>query len=160
MAKTNLFRTADNFETYAAGQMIFEEGQPGDFIYVVKEGEVEILVGADVVETLDVGEIFGEMALIEGKSVYKNSIPAVETAATSSQNRPSPVQTALRNGSQSAKADFVLLLTRFQSPGLLFIHSLRSAVRGRAPRPPARWCRWTNSASRFWCSKRRTLPCP
>lgn len=67
MAKTNLFRTADNFETYAAGQMIFEEGQPGDFMYVVKEGEVEILVGADVVETLDVGEIFGEMALIEGK---------------------------------------------------------------------------------------------
>ena len=60
------------------------------------------------------------------QSVYKNSIPAVETAATSSQNRPSPVQTALRNGSQSAKADFVLLLPRFQSPSLLFIHSLRA----------------------------------
>ena len=67
MAKTNLFRTADNFETYAPGQMIFEEGQPGLFMYVVKEGEVEVLVGTDVVETLDAGEIFGEMALIEGK---------------------------------------------------------------------------------------------
>ena len=68
MAKTNLFRTADNFESYAPGQMIFEEGQPGDIMYVVKDGEVEILVGADVVETLDAGEIFGEMALIDGKS--------------------------------------------------------------------------------------------
>lgn len=67
MAKTNLFRTADNFESYTPGQMIFEEGQPGSIMYVVKDGEVEILVGADVMETLDAGEIFGEMALIEGK---------------------------------------------------------------------------------------------
>lgn len=67
MAKTNLFRMSDNFQAYAAGQLIFEEGQPGDVLYVVKEGEVEILVGSDVVETLDAGEIFGEMALIEHK---------------------------------------------------------------------------------------------
>ena len=67
MAKTNLFRTADNFESYTPGQMIFEEGQPGNIMYVVKDGEVEILVGADVMETLDAGEIFGEMTLIEGK---------------------------------------------------------------------------------------------
>ena len=67
MAKTNLFRTADNFESYTPGQLIFEEGQTGDVFYVVKEGEVEILVGPLVVETLDAGEIFGEMALIERK---------------------------------------------------------------------------------------------
>ena len=69
MAKTNLFRTADNCESYAPGQMIFEEGQPGAVLYVVKEGEVEILVGSVVVETLDAGEIFGEMALIDGKGI-------------------------------------------------------------------------------------------
>ena len=68
MAKTNLFRTAENFESYAPAQVIFEEGQPGDVLYVVKDGEVEILVGGDVMETLNAGEIFGEMALIEGKS--------------------------------------------------------------------------------------------
>jgi CRP/FNR family cyclic AMP-dependent transcriptional regulator len=67
MAKTNLFRSAENFETYEAGQLIFEEGHPGDVLYVIKEGEVEILVGARVVETLEAGEIFGEMALIEHK---------------------------------------------------------------------------------------------
>ena len=65
MAKTNLFRTADDFETYPAGQLIFEEGQPGDVLYVVKDGEVEILIGGNVVETLDAGNIFGEMALVE-----------------------------------------------------------------------------------------------
>ena len=67
MAKTNLFRLADNFQAYAPGEMIFEEGQPGDVLYVVQDGEVEILVGAEVMETLDAGEIFGEMALIEHK---------------------------------------------------------------------------------------------
>ena len=67
MAKTNLFRNADNFESYEAGQLIFEAGQPGEVLYVIKEGEVEILVGANVVETLESGEIFGEMALIEHK---------------------------------------------------------------------------------------------
>ena len=68
MAKTNLFRTADNFESYPAGQSIFEEGQSGTVLYVVKEGEVEIVVGGSVVETLDAGDIFGEMALIEKQS--------------------------------------------------------------------------------------------
>ncbi len=52
---------------YAPGQMIFEEGQPGAALYVIKEGEVDILVRGEVMETLDAGEIFGEMALIEHK---------------------------------------------------------------------------------------------
>ena len=67
MAKTNLFRNADNAEAFPAGRTIFEEGQPGEAMYVVKEGEVEILVGADVLETLTPGDMFGEMALIERK---------------------------------------------------------------------------------------------
>ena len=67
MAKTNLFRNADNYESYGLGQTIFEEGQPGTALYVIKEGEVEILVGSEIMETLDAGEIFGEMALIEHK---------------------------------------------------------------------------------------------
>lgn len=65
MAKTNIFRTADDSQTFAAGQTIFEQGQTGDLMYVVKTGEVELLVNGILVETLDAGDMFGEMALIE-----------------------------------------------------------------------------------------------
>lgn len=58
-----------SYETFQDGQVIFEEGSNGDWIYVVDEGEVEISkkVGGQrvVVEILDEGDVFGEMAYID-----------------------------------------------------------------------------------------------
>jgi CRP-like cAMP-binding protein len=58
-----------SYETFQDGQVIFEEGSNGDWIYVVDEGVVEISkkVGGQriVVETLDEGDVFGEMAYID-----------------------------------------------------------------------------------------------
>lgn len=58
-----------SYETFQDGQIIFEEGSNGDWIYVVEEGEVEIskkIEGKRVVlETLKDGDIFGEMAYID-----------------------------------------------------------------------------------------------
>jgi CRP/FNR family cyclic AMP-dependent transcriptional regulator len=50
---------------FAAGQVIFTAGDPGDVMYAVKEGEVEVLVRDRVVETIGPGGILGEMALID-----------------------------------------------------------------------------------------------
>jgi signal transduction histidine kinase len=52
---------------FAAGQEIFREGAPGDGVYFVKSGLVEISAGADrrVFSRLGPGEIFGEMSVIE-----------------------------------------------------------------------------------------------
>jgi len=50
---------------YAAGEIIFAQGQPGDVMYVVKEGEVEIRLGKKVVDTIGPEGFFGEMALID-----------------------------------------------------------------------------------------------
>jgi CRP/FNR family cyclic AMP-dependent transcriptional regulator len=50
---------------FTAGQTIFAVGDPGDVMYVVKEGEVEVLVRDRVVETIGPGGILGEMALID-----------------------------------------------------------------------------------------------
>lgn len=61
----DLFRNETEYETYAAGQAIFSEGESGDAMYVVLEGEVELLIKGAVVETLGPGEPFGEMALID-----------------------------------------------------------------------------------------------
>jgi len=56
---------------FAAGTVLFEEGQPGDFMYVVQRGEVEIRrqVGETerVIAVLPVGEFFGEMAILNGR---------------------------------------------------------------------------------------------
>lgn len=55
-------------ERYRDGQMIFEEGSHGDWVYIVESGEVELIkshYGRDtVIETLGVGEIFGEIAFL------------------------------------------------------------------------------------------------
>jgi CRP-like cAMP-binding protein len=51
--------------------MLFEEGQPGDYMYVVQSGEVEIRrrVGDTdrVLAVLAAGEFFGEMAILSGR---------------------------------------------------------------------------------------------
>ena len=68
MANTNLFLNLfRNKEpvSYAAGQSIFEAGDPGLAMYIVTEGEVEIRNGTTVLETAGAGAIFGELALID-----------------------------------------------------------------------------------------------
>ena len=50
----------------AAGDVIVEEGAPGDALYVVSDGTVEIRVGGDGLSALGPGEWFGEMALLTG----------------------------------------------------------------------------------------------
>lgn len=65
VAKTNLFRSADNAEAFSAGQTIFEEGQLGEAMFIAELGEIEIIVGPNVLETLTPGDMFGEMTLIE-----------------------------------------------------------------------------------------------
>jgi CRP/FNR family cyclic AMP-dependent transcriptional regulator len=56
---------------YDAGAVLFEEGQPGDYMYVVQTGEVEIRrqVGETerVLAVLPSGEFFGEMAILNGR---------------------------------------------------------------------------------------------
>ncbi|HEY9649666.1 MAG TPA: cyclic nucleotide-binding domain-containing protein [Coleofasciculaceae cyanobacterium] len=51
-------------KTLAAGEVIFEEGNPGDFMYGILDGEVELLVNDKVVEAITTGEVFGTGALV------------------------------------------------------------------------------------------------
>lgn len=65
MATIDLLRNARDVERFAAGAVVFEEGAPGAFMYVVKTGRVDVLVGGRVVATAGPGETVGEMALID-----------------------------------------------------------------------------------------------
>lgn len=60
-----LFRNETDTRSFAAGATVFSKGEPGTAMYVVVEGEVDLWIGDELVETLGAGEPFGEMALIE-----------------------------------------------------------------------------------------------
>jgi CRP-like cAMP-binding protein len=51
--------------TYSAGQTIFSQGDPGNQMFIVLDGTVDIVIRGKSIATLDSGNIFGEMALID-----------------------------------------------------------------------------------------------
>ena len=57
-------------ETYQDGQIIFEQGSSGDWIYTIEGGAVELYkqVGAEkiVVDVLQPGDLFGELSYLAG----------------------------------------------------------------------------------------------
>jgi CRP-like cAMP-binding protein len=50
----------------AGGEVLLIKGEPGDEIFVVVEGEIEIFVGAHIIAVLGAGQMFGEMAVLGG----------------------------------------------------------------------------------------------
>jgi uncharacterized membrane protein len=57
--------------TFAAGTSLFQRGDPGDSLYVVRSGEVEIFFKNDtgeriVLEVATAGHFFGEISLLDG----------------------------------------------------------------------------------------------
>ena len=66
MATVDLFHAEDTeLVSFRAGQDIFREGDPGDVMYVVRDGQVDLRVKGQLVDALGAGGVFGEMALIE-----------------------------------------------------------------------------------------------
>jgi CRP-like cAMP-binding protein len=60
-----LFRNDENAVDYEAGQVIFNQGDQGDCMYVILEGDVRIETTDRLIDTISEGEIFGEMALVD-----------------------------------------------------------------------------------------------
>ncbi len=65
MTVIKLFENTKDYKTYSAGETIFEQGDPGDVMYVVLEGEVDIKTKDELLDHLSQGHIFGEMAIID-----------------------------------------------------------------------------------------------
>lgn len=62
-----VFRDSEDVFEVPAGTVIIEEGQEGDRMYVVMEGEVLISLKGRQLATAQPGEIVGEMALINSE---------------------------------------------------------------------------------------------
>ena len=61
-----VIRGEKDVRSVPSGATIFAQEDPGDVMYGVIEGAVEIRVGNEVVETVGEGGIFGEMSLFTG----------------------------------------------------------------------------------------------
>ncbi len=78
-------RRAASEQSFSAGREIFKESDPGDGLYVVREGEVEISVPVGpntrrVFCRVEPGDVFGEMAVIEDKPRSASAVATKDTA--------------------------------------------------------------------------------
>jgi CRP-like cAMP-binding protein len=63
-----LFDKASDIQEFRQGTKIFEEGDQGDEMFVILQGEVELSVGGHVLDEVGAGDIIGEMALIKSNA--------------------------------------------------------------------------------------------
>jgi len=69
---TTAIQVQRTFErSFASGDLIFEEGDEGEVLFIIQAGEVELsrrsLVGRHTVASLGPGEFFGEMCVVVGE---------------------------------------------------------------------------------------------
>jgi CRP/FNR family cyclic AMP-dependent transcriptional regulator len=79
MPVTRLFEHATDVRLVDAGTTIFRAGDPRDHMYAVVEGQVDIFVNGKLVETVEAGGIFGEMALIDAESRTATAVARTDT---------------------------------------------------------------------------------
>jgi CRP-like cAMP-binding protein len=78
MTTSSLFSNSQDFVFFAAGHVIFKEGDIGKVMYAIIEGEVEVLVAGKVIDTVKTGDILGEMALIDTSPRSATAIPKTD----------------------------------------------------------------------------------
>jgi len=76
-------QTVINRKFYPQGTLIFSEGDFGDSLYVIQKGTVEIFCDGDkaknVLGRIGRGEIFGEMALVDGQPRMASAMTVIDT---------------------------------------------------------------------------------
>jgi CRP-like cAMP-binding protein len=63
----DLFREDESPARHKTGDVIFKIGDSGGPMYVVNAGTVALRVGRELLETVEPGGIFGEMALLDNE---------------------------------------------------------------------------------------------
>lgn len=67
MSIIDLLPSETPLKSIPPGEVVFAQGDAGDVMYVVIEGEVEVLLEGKLVETVRAGGVVGEMALIDSQ---------------------------------------------------------------------------------------------
>jgi CRP/FNR family transcriptional regulator, cyclic AMP receptor protein len=78
------FRVRSAFErNFRSGETIFDEGQPGEALFVVQAGQVELIRDAEgggrVISRHGPGEFFGEMSVLLGRTRMARAVAVSDT---------------------------------------------------------------------------------
>ena len=60
----SIFQRQPDPQSFSSGQAVFKEGEPGNLMYGVLEGEIALSVNEKIVETIVPGGVFGIGALV------------------------------------------------------------------------------------------------
>lgn len=69
MSNPNLLNYLGHFKEakrFKAGEVVLQRGQPGNVMYIVASGTVEIRIGETVMEAVGSGGVVGELSLLDG----------------------------------------------------------------------------------------------
>ena len=80
MAEIHLFRNSSDALVVPIGAVLFHEGESGDDLIAVVEGQIDLHQGGNFIEAVCSGGILGEMALID-------SAPRSATATAACESR-------------------------------------------------------------------------
>jgi len=68
MKNYQIFGPAAQYQSLTEGEILFREGDTGDHLYVIVQGEIDISAEGKLVDRLGEGNIIGEMALVDDRS--------------------------------------------------------------------------------------------
>lgn len=78
--KTELFKHVEGGKTYAAGETLFSQGdEPQGLMYIVQEGEIDILVDGRSIDSIGPGSLLGEIGLVDNKPRTATAVAKVES---------------------------------------------------------------------------------
>ncbi|KGF74024.1 cyclic nucleotide-binding protein [Neosynechococcus sphagnicola sy1] len=72
---------------FTAGEIIFDIGQPGELVYGIIEGEVELQLHGKSVEIIGAGDLFGEGALVHPEGLRGSTALAKTDCKLTTMNR-------------------------------------------------------------------------
>ncbi len=73
-----LFSDSKTIDFFEPGDVVFEEGSTGSFMYVVVEGTIDIYVGGKLLDVSGPGDLLGEMALIDSNERSATAVARTE----------------------------------------------------------------------------------
>ncbi|CAG0967336.1 partial putative signaling protein, partial [Rhodocyclaceae bacterium] len=124
---TALLKPTDKVEFRRAGEIIFEMGQPGNVMYVIKSGKASIRVGDRIFDTVEKGATIGEMAILDGSPRSATAIAVTDCEIVAIEMTKSMVR-RLRSMNYQAQYD---LLTQLPNRTLFREHCINALRRAR-----------------------------
>ncbi len=82
MSSPDQFSKPEEYQAFSVGQTIFRKGDVGDSLYIVAEGQVNIVMGEQILETVEAGGMLGEIALIDDKPRSADAVARTDCLLT------------------------------------------------------------------------------